>query len=395
MALLFLALLVLVVPGMIYNNLNNSGVVVAQTLTCGGPYSSGQLVDPTCQGSVNAGCQVSSAYCGLSGRTVSFLNINSPFTQLINGNIFGLFSSLTSSGSTAPTNNNPFQNTGAVPYIYADCYVIPNGAGGLRQWSIGRCTQTDIDNGNLTAANTIRWLNWNPTQNGTAASYYHFYNTQNGTFPQSCSWDVQINYTATAGNGWTYYGCTLSSGNQIITHKEWTFMVAVSNANHVITAGHKFVYVQPENWYTQGCSNNGLSGNLHTDQCDAWARSFLGFTIPGTSTQFVPGGGGAIMAFLIGIFLFLMGLGLNFTTSGSVFASGGGAGAGVNEQGTRLAQTLGIGLIVWAPLYSQFATWFTTGLLPYGLDGAAGITSVVLTGMFFFGVFWVVMSQND
>jgi hypothetical protein len=101
------------------------------------------------------------------------------------------------------------------------------------------------------------------------------------------------------------------------------------------------------------------------------------------------------LTIIVGLILFLVGLGINLTAGGTVFGSGTNLGAGVNAQGTRLAQTLGISLMAYTPLYSEFSSWFTSGYLPNGLDGTIGVVGIAITVCLFVGVIWLTLQMNQ
>jgi hypothetical protein len=408
MSLIMISLLVLCIPGILYNNLNNNGLVVAQStgLSC-----STDAQTPTCQISGNVGCQASSANCQLAGSSISFFNSKSPFTQLIQGNLFALFTNLNPLSQGSGTNaasqtswsgsHGPFDNTGNPVYYSADCQGQPNivtGSKSQTQWSVLKCTQTNTDNSNVTEANVATWNNWNTNWNTTLA--LQFFQLGNGTFTRSCGEIAQINYTALAnGPGWTYFGCTIQHATSIQpvtvnpTHQTWGYLVAmpVSYGNMPAGTTHQHLFVQLTNWFTQQCQQNVNLGAWASNQCANFLAGFKGTSLPCQSTScptFVPNSAGAIVfGFLAGVILLVVGLGVQI-------GFGGGVSAGSNEQGTRLAQALGIGLIIWSFLYSQFSTWFTSGFLPYALDGALGIVSVIVSGMFFVGTVWRALSLD-
>lgn len=89
----------------------------------------------------------------------------------------------------------------------------------------------------------------------------------------------------------------------------------------------------------------------------------------------------AVLGFIGGLILALLSLGLYI--QGEFLASGGAAG--VNSQGTKMAQIIGIGLLVWSFIYSEFST----GLLDLnGVMANAGTSAVLLVGVVFFFGLW-------
>lgn len=87
----------------------------------------------------------------------------------------------------------------------------------------------------------------------------------------------------------------------------------------------------------------------------------------------------SIVGIGVGLLLLLIGLGLGFEAGAVTF----NFALRPNSQGTRMAQTIGIGLLVWIPLYSEFgAPWVS--VLIWGLST---FLFFALTGCFFFGIF--------
>jgi hypothetical protein len=95
MGLIIAALLILVIPGILYNNFTSSGFnpsfalgnpITSVTTTCNA------YPDVTCQNIYASGCQIKPAQCTLSGTSITILNHNSPFTPLLSWNVFGGFS---------------------------------------------------------------------------------------------------------------------------------------------------------------------------------------------------------------------------------------------------------------------------------------------------------------
>jgi hypothetical protein len=120
------------------------------------------------------------------------------------------------------------------------------------------------------------------------------------------------------------------------------------------------------------------------------------FTTPqGGGTALQAGFLTPFLAIIVGLILFLVGLGINLQAGGSIFGSGTTLGAGVNPQGTRLAQTLGMALMAYVPLYSEFSSWFTSGFLPNGLDGTIGVIGLGITTCLFAGVIWLTMQMSQ
>jgi hypothetical protein len=125
-----------------------------------------------------------------------------------------------------------------------------------------------------------------------------------------------------------------------------------------------------------------------TPQCLSVENSIANYNANENSTF----GLGIVFLFLAGVILFLLGLGINVKVDGTIFGTGGGVGAGSNQQGTRMAQAIGIFLTVWTPLYSEFGQWTTSSLM--GNIGLSLLMLFVTLGIGFIGVFWQILSWS-
>ncbi|MDE1824737.1 MAG: hypothetical protein KGH74_05605, partial [Candidatus Micrarchaeota archaeon] len=243
--------------------------------------------------------------------------------------------------------------------------------------------------------------------------------TNNG-HAMSCNFQMQLNYTyaSAAYAGWTYYGCDIwnppahtgctqeipSTVSCLTKQYYWSFLISIPWQQGVLSSAkdyactsvgagdycwHIQANIQTEQWDSEECLPIVPSDVIHqSPQCAQWFSNYKAQVQAGSGGSPVSFGAFTpIVTFLIGVIFFFMGLGINFTMGGSILGSGTTFGAGSNRQGTKLFQVLGLGLLVWSIFYSEFATWFTSSLLPYGFDGPTGIISVLLTGLFFFGVY--------
>lgn len=396
-AYLMTGLLFLVVPGLIYNNMNSSGLVNTSTsMTCA---TDGE---PICQLSANVGCQVSPGNCALASSTLSFFNAKSPFTQVLQGNIFALFTNLNGpnyqgpgAASTLTGGHGPFDVASGGNFVQANCFGH-NGTASLEQinWQPTGCTMTYSDNKNVSLADAQTVNNWNTQQSLVSATTpFHVWTGNASGFVFGCNWLTQINYTALSnGPGFTYFGCDLvkGGGTGIIVDPIWSVLLAFPVQKGAMPAGnsHQYFYAQLENWDTLDCVSAQHTTSVsvfNSVPCQAFVNSFKGIALPGcqatsTCVSFVPGGGGPLVGFLAGLVLFVGGLGLQF-------GFGGGVSLGINPQGTKLMQVMGLGLILWTFLFSEFALWFTSGFLPYGMDGLFGVVSIVISGLIFGGFY--------
>jgi len=313
-SLMFAALGLLIVPGLLYNNLNNTGLTPNQTLSCPG------YPDVTCQGSVLTGCQANVAYCNLSGQTISFLSICSPFTGILSGNLIAFVNSFFSNCGKASLQSavGLGQGNATLPGLKAT-YGFHT-LSSQRQWS---------------SSNVIH-----PVPQGISAPYY-----------VSCLyWNGTLAFPNTDGHGTYNTACNFVDSSS------------------------------PQIGYTMNCWLYGNSTDVNNAICDNWSTSTTG----GISFGNILGFGLWLLGAALVLFL---SLGISFGGGGSFLASGASFQVGSNKQGSKLAQTVGIGLLVWIPFYSEFSTWFTSGLLPYGIDGVTGIIAIAITATMAFGLY--------
>lgn len=390
--------------GMLYNNLSNSGLTVSNTLTCLNVYPF------TCQNSNAVGCQSVPSQCGLSGNSFSVLNKDSPFTFLFTGNIAGFFTALSSNSNV---NRGAFDPNGGGTFYTADCSMsgVPastNLTTNVFPAHINACTETNPDGSNMTkyAApsttlfQTFTWSNWNGNLLNSAPvaiPFFHIWN--NASYALTCLnqgwWEVtsqpQVGY---AIEGCDYYvAAGYSPPANPNVNPVYSFLVAVpcnlggtSGCGGFVTTGnyHVKIFVQPQSWDTQFCTNAFLKttqdeanwyGSQNCVNLETW------FTTPHSGGLqagfFTP-----FLTLLLGIVLFLIGMGINLQAGGSIFGSGTQFGVGTNPQGSKMAQIVGLGLIVWSPLFSEFGGW----LAFLGL-GIGTFLTLLVTGLFFFGLY--------
>lgn len=423
--LIMTGIILLCLPGIVFNNMVASGYDVTPSLVCPG------YPDLTCQSNTPAACQDVSTQCQLSGTSVSFLNQKSPFTALFQGNIFGFFGALTSSQSSGTQYNGdvadpifgqgPFDAMGGNSYVTGMCTVYPIGASrlGLGDYNMTGCTQVSpAQNTNITSTQALNFTNYNPisaqaTYNLALYQVYGFQKptpfysnyTTGANMLVGCTWEGTYNFTTTGtgssatSTGWTWYGCEVSINGWISPPPTptWAFMVAISNSIHLINNGYNKipVFIQPEQWNTGDCLAYYSAPQTYSQWASQQCLTFENNVNPAITAGSSFGALTPVLSFLAGLVLFLIGLGINVQGSGTILGTGVSAGAGVNTQGTRLAQALGISLLVFSPLYSEFSTWFTSGILPNGLDGSAGIVSIITVALIFTGVFWLILTWGS
>lgn len=86
----------------------------------------------------------------------------------------------------------------------------------------------------------------------------------------------------------------------------------------------------------------------------------------------------SVLSLFAGVVLLLMGLGIGFSAQ----ALASGASIQFNEQGTRLAQSFGIGLILWGAISTAFGGWFNAFGFGLGL-----ILNVLLLMLYTVGLY--------
>jgi hypothetical protein len=393
---------VLVVPGVVFNNLQNNGLI--QQPTAGAtPYPMNCTLGQggTCVLSGNVGCAVipppgSSNYCSLSGQTLSFLSACAPLTGLITFNFGALVNSF-------------FSNCGSSQNITPPSQSSTQYAQGT--WTINQCTGNQgppLVVGNAAWADPICFAS-------TPAMV-----TPNGTMALGGPWGATVSI-----GGARVIGACLSSS--------WNGIIGNASAGTVPTATQTCIngYILPAGCTPLTCSpvsnSQCFSGievgttclNYYTvnSQCLAygdWGGSISSSSnrvtsfvctnlsssgpvnLPGVTNFFNSLNVGSILVFAATIFgaalVIWLSLGLGFTLGGSILGSGASVGFTNNPQGTKLAQTFGFGAFLWLSVWQEFNGWFAGNYLPLGLGGITGIISIVITVVFFIGLY--LLSQS-
>lgn len=369
MILIITAIVILIIPGVIYNNANAVGLA---------PSSVTQVCDQQtdqCYSTTPVGCQYDPSGCTFAvSQTFSLLSIGSPFTSLLTGNILGFFSTIIQGQSYSATITSlvpqiPFTNSTVVtgtsghnsgpankgdaycfaaptgqtyitnpisPYIY-NCEILGNGWLGNAWWGIS-CSPVG-PSGGCGFINTVK-----DPFGGTPGNSANWLINDTAIWPASSGAGIFCPPNQASTKGYIVFGVT-----------------PLGSVPFNATYTYKFGLVD------LGCTTTGASSTNPLN-----FLSVLGFSV------------GVVI-------LIILSLGMSFETGALTF----NFGLSSNSQGTRFAQVILIGLVVWIPLYSEFSPWFTSGLLPLGLDGAAGIMSILLTAMMFFGVFWQAIAIAD
>lgn len=406
------AVVMLCFPGIIFNNMQASGLTPSYSATCP-TYDTPSM--PICYNGNNAGCQLAANQCSLSPSSVSFgfLSTSSPFTNLLSGDIFGFFGSLTS--TSGATQHGPFDPAGGGAYYPVSCQIqwATKSHWAVQNILFHSCTFTNsVGNVNLTSSYPAFTTTLSAPAESALPSGSSFTTSfptlvSNSTYAASCQPMAYSNYTSYTGttnggntNGFVWAGCQYSHTSS--PYQTWSFLISIPNAvllnggGGISCAGycHVSAYLQQEQWYTYGCVSyyetpavNSAFGSI---QCTNFLNSVLnvnGGQAAAPSLNF--GLLAPVVGFIIGLILFVAGLSISFTLP----VPSTNAGVAVGSQGARLAQIFGMGLLIWTPLYSEFGngSWLSPIYLPYGLSI---VMTVCLTGTFFLGLFWQLFEIN-
>lgn len=373
LGMMITALGLLVLPGILVNNLQANALVNNQacnsSIDCSNIMSCTPSGGGTCILKATTGCQLNPNYCSLNNN-ISFLNPCSAWTGLLTLNFVGFVQSFFSNCGTA-------------------------GAGSTQSESVGVANGTALLTDNIVCSGNV--FPWNGQQGCQGWLQ---------TWPGNNT-SVQVTCQSTASILGVVLGVPNSSGNWCLVHPS-TSLFDECGFNGV-TPGAPFYCVKGFDITLQG---------LVTSTAVVIPSGAIGYIFNGTTAGScainlivcqVKQVSGAVsvnaiftffLSLLGGTLLLLLALGINIGVGGSIFATGGTTSVGSNPQGTKIAQTFGIGLLIFMPLYSEFDTWFTSGYLPAGLDGnlfnlgvgQIGIISIALIVMFFLGLYFISQS---
>lgn len=334
MELIILPLFILIFVGVIANNFSGSGIQTTPIFAANSssPYPIG-IVYPT----TKSGCDVSVSNCNFSAiSTFSFLNQNSPFTQLIQGNILGFFNCLIS----CPTSTQPISLiflSGCTNF--ADSSADTNFIGSLycleSSWSSATPRTFEFAPPYNATSNIGNNSNWYilpfPSQTNTVSNLF-IYATYipNGTVYSTKYCDaIKICYSTPD------FTCpTIPDTPANLTNIQYCLVQEIVN---------------------------GANGNTTFNN----AFSFIGF--------------------LAAIIMIFLGFGLTFAAT----ILGSGTTIGINSQATKMCQVFGIGLLAWSILYSEFGSWLNVFTL-----GLGTIVFTLLTITFFVGLYWRIFSLD-
>lgn len=448
MTLILMSLVLLAGIGAVTNSFASSGLIslaappsspvnvcdLSNYLNC---YYGYQYNQPT-------GCTASAANCqtGGSGGVASILNPNSPFTPLFTGNPLGFTSALV--GAT-PLTMNAYQAGGlnTINIYPGRCTAkyIGNMTSGATYITTS-CSEVDTHGVPLSAA-TADKIAPNPyAQNQTAIPMVNLKITNSSSYLQGVYYQSSLCtalYSAQTSPG-TYNdimdGCqfyfTSTTSPHVTTYWFFTANVnsSVFNGGQTFGGTRSFNYcnshyglnqtqcppatipetLQPENWDVYSCGeqlSHPNGADAHQNLGAAPPYVYWGITLPPVTPQCLGIQNqirnyasntsqqtylSLILVFIGGAMIFLLSSGITFGFTGSFFGSGGGIRAGTNSQGSRLGQAIGLFLLVWIPLYSEFGAWVTSGLL--GSTGLEALMLFIIYGGGFFGTFWQILSYQ-
>jgi hypothetical protein len=345
---MLIAIALLIIPGMIFNNLHANALTPAagSSVTCPG------YPDVTCQILYPSGCTANANYCTTSGQTISLLNQNSPFTSLLTFNVLGFFSSLLP------------PNLGTTIYTAQPQFPLPIGVGATNQDAHGVAYCINLPADQTVIKNPLsNWIyNCSIYSNTYPASSFGWAGYCPGSdFPGNCA-DLEMVQSP---------GTTVSP-----TVNNTAFYVSETNI------GAPPIFNGANGYYIFGSTL--LSTSYNATYTYKFALYLYGTTQ--TSSGANPLSYLSILGWVVGIaVLILLALGISFEAGALTF----NFGISNNRQGTKFAQVLLVGLVVYIPLYSEFAgsgSWLDTSTVgwPFGI---ATLIVLVITGVFWFGVY--------
>ncbi len=340
MVLLIIPILILIGVGSIYNNLNSNGfATTADSSTC---------TSLNCPAYTGTGCTANITNCQLTtGTSFSFLNPNSPFTQLFSLNLVGFVNTMFESG------------TQFGPTLSQNVTFAGNGSSALAgTWLVCPAPQY----GTSGASATFNRVHYASNYQTNSVLQFQCSNPTYGFSTTGDPFLAPIYFTCLYWNG------TIT--NSVNNPKNFfTYCNIVgSNSSTVSAVG-----------YAANCWIFGNATDITNTICGAWSAAQSTTTALSISNIF------NFFAFVGGIILLYLALGV----SGTFEILGTGVSFGDNSQGSKLAGSIGFGLILWSPIYSEFGSWLTSTTLGFGV---AAIVTILLEFIFFAGIYWQTQS---
>ena len=409
MELLFFPLFILVGVGLVSNNFQSTALATTPVLpaTC--------QVFGQCFPTNENGCDLSVQNCNFTSSTsFNFLNPNSPFTALFSGNVGAFANSFTAASQAGNPTSQPFT---LFPNATTVTDAQPN-ATGANTFFIG-CLN---DNGTLwylLLGNNEKLNCWQFFSNETIVpqTYSKLYNGNLPPTPHNANLNCTVMTNAITTFSYQFIGCdnyrALNQSQVTPTaYRTRTLLLAfnssiIQNAPNSGNASKTSVFLYGWAWMPNEQNTLPL---IHTNSNDMQVCADLvdlGYSVSQTTScqaatasvhQTIcatAAGSSACMqttgvgSFILGIglvagvvFLILgLGLGFNIGVFTAVF------GMSNNDQGTKLMQALGVGLVTWSFIFSEFGGWLSG--LPFNLNIIGFLT---FTTMFFLGLYWRLFS---
>ena len=377
MELIFFPLFLMIVVGVIFNNFNASGmqangnlVVTQLTRTQNSTAFCLLNIDPNCSVIINpvpTGCASSLQNCNASGIAsgFNFLNKNSPFTYLIQFNVVGFLSSIFN--NQEQTNQYYSGITQCVPLINGQFKNVSNS----NSTQNFECFGTAATNGQQAPFVSVPLNASSSYGNNSIWSITGCANSPN----IACKYPIPFNQTESVQS---FYGLYIQNGSTIDSTHGCTIYGSVSTCKALFPNlfGSNPTFTCPNTSHLFNITNT-------ITYCLLPSSNPATFSVANSFSFF---------AFLAGLVLIVMGFGLNLAFS--ILTNGGTIG--INEQGTKLAQSMGIALTVWAFVTSEFGyifiTVFNFGLLGLILNVILGAVYTIMSVMFFIGIYWRMFS---
>ena len=365
MELIVFPLFVLILIGIISNNMIASNVQTMPTFQISS-YSLG-VVTPI----GNNGCDSSKQNCNFTvASAYTFLNPNSPFTLLVQGNILSFIVNI----FTMSESPNIFYSA------YSLCYSIENGVF-QNESNIdihGFVCQGYTANGAGTHPFPNAGVPINFTSNDGNNSIWQGFGCKlvNGNYP--CSFTNLHNTAQWTGNATfvSFWGLYLKNGTTIqqsATCSIGQTIISLGGCNILMP----FLFHSSSVFTCQ--SQKGLR-EMGINTTTTFSFCLIPAINPATSASSLPNSFSAI-SFITGALLLFLGIGLAITSAVIGFS--------INAQGTKLAQVFGFGLIVWSFIYGEFGSWLSVFTL-----GIGTIVFVMFTASFFLGLYWRMFSLD-
>lgn len=359
--------------------------VIANSFTSSAINTSPQLPATTCSSNAQAlsgaqicfptntnGCDNSVSNCNFTSATsYSFLNPNSPFAQLLTGNVLGFLASAFS-GSETP---NSYQIGETLCVGFANGAYLNQTGQGITKFSCAG----DIRYGNAQLPNVLPLLN--ATSNNGNVSIWSLNGCPN-TVGVTCTNGTSSNGQYSQAETNAFYiinGTTLTTGQCTVlgvTYPQCGVFWRVFAAGGVTT-------------FTCASSNGTLNyyGKLINLKVSTY-YCLIPYSTQAGSTSASTGLAStfSVWGFIFGFILLVLGLGITLSTQ--IVGSGGTVGA--NQQGSKMAQAFGLGILVWTFIFGEFgATWLPN--LPFNFGT---MITVTFTAMFFLGLYWRIFSYE-